>query len=119
QITFGLVFDATWKSFDLSAVFSGQAQVSQYVLPESGTVGNYYSSWADNRWSPSNPEGTYPRVSERSSSAVSGGLYRNNFWLNNAAFVRLKNVQLGYTLPTDWMKKFSITSARVYASGFN
>lgn len=119
QMTFGLVFDASWKNFDISAVFSGQAQVSQYVLPESGTVGNYYSSWANNRWSPNNPNGSYPRVSERSSSAVSGGLYRNDFWLNNAAFVRLKNVQLGYSFTGDWMERLSISNARIYASGFN
>ncbi|MFP5436947.1 MAG: SusC/RagA family TonB-linked outer membrane protein [Bacteroidia bacterium] len=119
QIIFGLSADASYKNFDISLLFSGQTQVSQYVLPESGTVGNYYSSWADNRWSPTNTGGTYPRVSDRSSSAVSGGLYRNNFWLNDATFVRLKNVQLGYTIPADFVKQYGITSLRFYASGFN
>ncbi|RAV30185.1 SusC/RagA family TonB-linked outer membrane protein [Sinomicrobium soli] len=119
QMTFGLVMDADYKNFDLSVVFSGQAQVSQYVLPESGTVGNYYSSWADNRYSPSNPGGSYPRVSERASSAVSGGLYRNNFWLNDASFIRLKNVQLGYTVPKSIFEKYGIEHLRVYASAFN
>lgn len=119
QMTFGLVLDAAYKNFDLSVVFSGQAMVSQYVLPESGTVGNYYSTWADNRYSPSNPNGSYPRVSERASSAISGGLYRNNFWLNNATFVRLKNIQLGYTVPNQVLEKFGISSLRLYASAFN
>lgn len=119
QMTFGLVLDAEYKNFDISLVFSGQAQVSQYVLPESGTVGNYYSSWADNRWSPNNPNGTYPRVSERSSSAISGGRFRNNFWLNDASFVRLKNIQLGYNVPSTFSEKFGISSLRVYASAFN
>lgn len=119
QMIFGLSADASYKNFDISVLFSGQTQVSQYVLPESGTVGNYYSSWADNRWSPTNTGGTYPRVSDRSSSAVSGGLYRNNFWLNDASFVRLKNVQLGYTIPSDFVKKYGITNLRFYASGFN
>jgi len=119
QMTFGLVADASYKNFDISLVFSGQAQVSQYVLPESGTVGNYYSSWADNRWSPTNPDGTYPKVSDRSSTAVSGGRYRNNFWLNDASFVRLKNVQLGYTVPANFLEKYGISSFRVYASAFN
>ncbi len=119
RITFGLNLNVGWKNFDISALIAGQAQVSQYVLPESGTVGNYYSSWADNRWSPANPEGTFPRVSERSSSAVSGGLFRNNFWLNDASFVRLKNIQIGYSLPSDLLERFSIGSARIYASAFN
>ncbi|MES2485780.1 MAG: SusC/RagA family TonB-linked outer membrane protein, partial [Bacteroidota bacterium] len=119
QMTFGFVADASYKNFDISLVFSGQAQVSQYVLPESGTVGNYYSTWADNRWSPANTSGTYPRASERASTAVSGGMYRNNFWLNDASFVRLKNVQVGYTIPNTFLEKYGISSFRVYASAFN
>lgn len=119
QMTFGLTADASYKNFDISVVFSGQTQVSQYVLPESGTVGNFYSSWADNRWSPTNINGTYPRVSERSGTAISGGGRRNNFWLNDASFVRLKNVQLGYTLPSDILNSYGISSFRIYASAFN
>ncbi|AVR45594.1 SusC/RagA family TonB-linked outer membrane protein [Christiangramia fulva] len=119
RITFGLTFDATYKNFDFSAVISGQGQVRQYVLPESGTIGNFYSSWANNRWSPNNPDGTYPRVSERSSSAVSGGLYRNDFWLDNNAFGRLKSVQLGYTFSEDWTDKIGLSRVRLYTSAFN
>ncbi|WP_246581387.1 SusC/RagA family TonB-linked outer membrane protein [Echinicola shivajiensis] len=119
QITFGMTLHAEYKNFDFSAVISGQSQVNQYVLPESGTVGNFYSSWADNRWSPNNTEGSFPRVSERASSAVSGGLYRNNFWLNDATFARLKNIQIGYNLPQSFLDKYSIGSLRVYANAFN
>jgi len=119
QITFGLTLHAEYKNWDFSAVVSGQSQVNQYVLPESGTVGNFYSSWADNRWSPNNTDGSYPRVSERASSAVSGGLYRNNFWLNDATFARLKNIQIGYNLPQSILERFSIGSLRVYANAFN
>ncbi len=119
QITFGLNLNASWKNFDFSALFSGQTNVRQYVLPESGTVGNYYSSWADNRWSPDTPDGTYPRVSERASSAVSGGLFRNDFWLDDASFIRLKNIQIGYSLPSSILDRLSVSNARIYASGFN
>jgi len=119
QLTFGLNLHAGWKNFDFSAVISGQSRVNQYVLPESGTVGNFYSSWSDNRWSPNHTEGTYPRVSERSSSAISGGLFRNNFWLNDASFARLKNIQVGYTLPAELLERFALGSVRVYANAFN
>jgi TonB-linked SusC/RagA family outer membrane protein len=118
-LTYGLVFSGGFKAFDASIVFSGQGMVSQYVLPESGQVGNYYSSWADNRWSPSNPDGSYPRVDTRASSSINGGQYANDFWLNNASFVRLKNVEIGYTLPKISLSKFKISSLRVYASAFN
>jgi hypothetical protein len=86
-------------------LFSGQAQVSQYVLPEAGSIGNFYSSWADNRFSPSNPNGTYPRVTDRASNAISGGQYNSTFWLNDASFLRLKNVQLGYNLTVSFPVK--------------
>ncbi|TKK65314.1 TonB-dependent receptor [Ilyomonas limi] len=119
QITYGLNLYAAYNNFDLSAVFAGQSEVSQYVLPEAGSIGNFYSSWADNRWSPGNPDGMYPRVTDRASSAISGGLYSNTFWLNNAAFVRLKNVELGYNIPANILNRIRISGIRVYASAFN
>lgn len=119
EITFGLNFSTSWKNLDFSMVFAGQAKVSQYVLPESGTVGNFYSSWADNRWSPNNVNGSYPRVDTRASSSINGGLYQNNFWLNDASFVRLKNIELGYTVPSIALSKINIKDVRFYVSGFN
>jgi len=119
EITFGLNFSANWKNFDLSMVFSGQTRVTQYVLPESGTVGNFYSSWADNRWSPSNPNGTYPRVDTRASSSINGGLNFNNFWINDASFVRLKTLEIGYTLSSSILSQIKIKDIRVFVSGFN
>ncbi|SDN04041.1 SusC/RagA family TonB-linked outer membrane protein [Siphonobacter aquaeclarae] len=118
-LSYGLVLNAGYGAFDASAVFAGQGMVSQYVLPESGQVGNFYSSWADNRWSPTNPNGSYPRVDTRASSSINGGLYANNFWLNNASFLRLKNVEIGYTLPKSTLSRLKLQSVRVYASGFN
>jgi TonB-dependent starch-binding outer membrane protein SusC len=119
QITYGFNVYADYNGFDLSVVLSGQSKVSQYVLPEAGSVGNFYSSWADNRWSPSNPDGSFPRVTDRASSAYSGGQYGNTFWLNDASFLRLKNVELGYSLNSGLLKKINISGVRVYASGFN
>jgi TonB-linked SusC/RagA family outer membrane protein len=119
EITYGIVMGADYKGVDVSVVFAGQTRVSQYVLPESGTIGNFYSSWADNRWSPTHTSGYYPRVDERASSSVNGGLYANNFWLNNASFLRLKNVELGYTINADVLSRARIAGLRVYASAFN
>nr|WP_294790284.1 TonB-dependent receptor [uncultured Mucilaginibacter sp.] len=118
-MTYGFNLNAAYKNFDLSMLFAGQSKVSQYVLPETGTIGNFYSSWADNRFSASNPNGTYPRVTERASSAISGGQYNNTFWLDNASFLRLKNVQLGYNFGSSVLSKMKIAGLRVYASAFN
>lgn len=118
-ITYGAMLNFGYGDFDLSAVFAGQAKVSQYVLPESGTVGNFYSSWADNRWSPTNTNGSYPRVDTRASSSINGGLYNNTFWLDNASFLRLKNIELGYTLPASKLSLLHMQSARLYVNAFN
>lgn len=119
QVTYGFNFNASYKNFDLSVLFAGQTQVSQYVLPESGSIGNFYSSWADNRFSAANPNGSYPIVTERASNATSGGGYRNTFWLNNASFLRLKNVELAYNLKGEFLSKIKISGVRLFASGFN
>jgi TonB-linked SusC/RagA family outer membrane protein len=119
QIVYGLNLTAGYKNFDLSILFAGQAQVNQYVLPESGVIGNFYSSWANNAWSPSNPNGSYPKVSDRASNAVSGGSYNNTFWLNDASFLRLKNVQLGYSLSSQVLSRLHIKGLRLFVSGFN
>ncbi len=119
QLTYGLNVTAGWKNFDISILFAGQARVSQYVLAESGTVGNFYSTWADNRWSPSNVNGSYPRVDTRASASINGGSYKNNFWLNDASFMRLKNIAIGYNVPSTLTSKLRLSNLRVYANAFN
>jgi hypothetical protein len=58
-------------------------------------------------------------VDTRTSSSINGGLYNSNFWLQNASFVRLKNVELGYNLSTDWLARIKMQSVRVYLNAFN
>ncbi|MDT3405467.1 SusC/RagA family TonB-linked outer membrane protein [Mucilaginibacter terrae] len=119
RITYGFTLNAAYKNFDFTALLAGQAQVAQYVLPESGTIGNFYRSWADNRFGPNTPDGTFPMVTERSSSAISGGLYPSTFWLNNASFLRLKNLQVGYNVNANFLSKIKVSALRVYFSAFN
>ena len=119
QLTYGLNVTAGWKNFDISILFAGQARVSQYVLAEAGTVGKFYSTWADNRWSPSNVNGSYPRVDTRASASINGGSYKNNFWLNDASFMRLKNIAIGYNVPSTLTSKLRLSNLRVYANAFN
>jgi TonB-linked SusC/RagA family outer membrane protein len=119
ELTYGFNISVGWKIIDLSVLLAGQSRVSQYVLSESGTIGNFYSSWADNRWSPSNPDGSYPRVDTRASTSINGGQYRNNFWLNDASFLRVKNVALGITVPAELTTKAGISNLRFNINAFN
>jgi TonB-dependent starch-binding outer membrane protein SusC len=119
QITYGFTASAFYQNFDLSILLQGQARSVQYVLTEAGEVGNFFSSWADNRWSPTNPDGTYPRVDVRTSSSINGALNKNDFWLYNTAFLRIKNVELGYNLPAAVAEKIKLNGARIYVNAFN
>jgi TonB-dependent starch-binding outer membrane protein SusC len=119
QIVYGFTAGLTYKNFDLTILLQGQARSVQYVLTEAGEVGNYFNSWAENRWSPSNPEGTYPRVDVRTSSSINGSLYKNDFWLYNTSFMRIKNVELGYNLPESLAGKVKLNGARIYVNAFN
>ncbi|MDN5217253.1 TonB-dependent receptor [Fulvivirgaceae bacterium BMA12] len=119
QMIYGVTLGGSYKNFDLTVLLQGQGRSVQYVLAESGEVGNFFSSWADNRWSPDNPDGTYPRVDVRTSSSINGGLNRNDFWLQNTSFLRIKNVELGYNISGDLLGKVGFQSARIYVSGFN
>ena len=117
QIVYGFNIGGTLGNFDLTVLLQGQARVVQYVLTEAGEVGNYFNSWAENRWSPSNIDGTYPRVDVRTSSSINGSLYRNDFWLYNTSFMRIKNVEIGYNFPA--VQKMRLAGARLYVSAFN
>lgn len=119
RIVYGLTLGGAYKNWDFSVLLQGQAQVQQYLATESGSIGNYFSSWADNRWSPTNPNGTYPRVDTRTSTSINEGSRPNNFWLVNTSFLRVKTVELGYNLPENVLSKIGLDSARLYLSGFN
>jgi len=119
QIVYGISPALEYNNFDFTMMIQGQARVAQLVMPESGTIGNFFSSWADNRWSPDNINGSYPRVDTRTTSSINAGLNVNNFWLDNTAFLRIKSVELGYTLPTSLLSRLHIQKTRIYSNVSN
>jgi hypothetical protein len=118
EITYGIPLALGWRGLDLNVLLQGQANVLQYVLLESGSTGNFFARDAQNRWRPDQPDGSFPRVADKMYDGVNGA-YPNTFWLQNTSFLRLKNLELGYALPGELLKKFGIGSLRVYVSGFN
>ncbi len=118
EITYGVPINLSYRGIDLNILVQGQARVSQYLLLESGSTGNFFAVDAANRWRPDNIDGTFPRVADKMYDSVNGA-YPNTYWLKNASFVRLKNVELGYNFPAALLTKAKIQSVRVYVSGFN
>lgn len=115
----GLSANVSYKQFDVSILFQGAAGGTVYLNPESGEIGNYYASWVANRWTPENTNATWPRVFNRSNEYWSPGNQRNTFWLFSTDYIRLKSMEIGYSLPTSLLKKLDIERLRVYVSGMN
>lgn len=115
----GLSANLSYKQFDASILFQGATGGTVYLNPESGEIGNYYASWVENRWTPENTNASWPRVFNRSNEYWSPGNQRNTFWLFSTDYVRLKSMEIGYTLPASLLNKLAIERLRVYISGQN
>jgi len=117
KYVFGLNSNFQFKNFDLNIFFQGQAGVRNYD-GQAGTIGGTDFTnglvWrATDRWSPTNPNGTMPRADAYQPGATT-------FFLFDASFVRLKTVELGYSIPTSLLSKTNVLkSLRVYVSAFN
>ncbi|SDL00521.1 Enterobactin outer-membrane receptor [Sphingobacterium mizutaii] len=113
----GLNLGFTYKNFDLSVLLQGAMGAETRIgTDESGAIGNYLIDFYENRWSIDNPSSEHPRITDRSDQYFS---YNNTYWMRNTDYLRLKNVELGYNAPTDWTKKFGVSSLRVFVSGQN
>jgi TonB-linked SusC/RagA family outer membrane protein len=103
--------------FDASILFQGTAGAVAYISPESGEIGNYYNDYAVNRWTPTNPSSTYPRAWNRDNEYWRS--QGNTFWLHNTDYIRLKNIEIGYNLPSSALNAMGIAGFRVYVNGLN
>ena len=112
----GLSLGARWKNFDLSVLFQGSAGGQIYLQTESGTIGNYLQWSYDHRWTVDNPSTVDPRIVDRNSQYFSNG---TTYWLRKTDYIRLKNLELGYTLPATIASKVGLNNLRVYVNGLN
>lgn len=118
DFTFGINLTAQYKSFDLSMLVAGQLGNEIYRTFERQDVpnNNYTAEWKD-RWSESNPGGSYPRVTTGPGAAFNNS--PSDFYVEDGSFMRIKNLQIGYTVPTNIINKIKLTKARVYFSADN
>ena len=121
-ITFGFNLGATYKGWDIMAFFQGATDVYGYMETEAigsinGDTGKPAALWLDN-WNENNKDAKYPRL-ENGLNGASMPSTVSDFWLQNGTYLRLKNLQIGYTFPKAWMSKLGINKLRVYYSGQN
>ena len=129
RYTFSMNLGADWNSFFLSAFFQGVGKQDWFPNSEASVFWgqynrpyNYLPRWhLENHWTPENPDAYMPRYVGRVANR-SGGILRNNpqtAYLQNIAYIRLKNIQFGYNLPGGLVSKIGAESGRVYISGDN
>lgn len=118
ELVFGLNFEAQWKGFDLSVLFQGQGRARYYYAPLMDPVsGNVEREAAEKAWTLNNTDSDWPRLG---SNVSNGHTTRSSFYYRDASFLRLKNVELGYTFNQAMFgTKVGIRSLRIYIAGYN
>ncbi|MEL6190935.1 MAG: TonB-dependent receptor [Bacteroidota bacterium] len=120
NFNFGGTVSFTWDAFDFSALFQGATGAFARFQTESGDIGNFLKYNHDNRWSIENPSSEHPRLASRGDTYYTGGNFGNNtYFLFSKDFIRLKNIELGYTLPNSIMEKVKIANLRIYVNALN
>jgi TonB-dependent starch-binding outer membrane protein SusC len=117
---FGATFELKYKGFDFNLLFQGATGASIRIQTESGDIGNFLKYSHDNRWTIDNPSSEHPRLASRGDTYYTGGSFGNNtYFLFSKNYIRLKNMEIGYTIPASLTKKAKISSLRVYLNGLN
>lgn len=128
RYSYSINLDADWNGFFFSAFFQGVgkqdwwpgAEADYFWGPYNRPYNRVPKSMVDKIWSEANPNTYFPRL--RGYSAQSGGGELTTVqtkYLQNIAYIRLKNIQVGYNLPQTVVSKLRMSNARVYISGEN
>jgi hypothetical protein len=117
RYTYGINLSSSYKGFDLSIFVQGVGKVDvntvQINKAPISQDGNFKEMHLDS-WTPSNTGAEFPRLVRTTQNYVS-----SSYWIKSGAYMRLKNIQLGYTLPTLVSQKLGLPTLRVFASGQN
>ncbi|MCF2491941.1 SusC/RagA family TonB-linked outer membrane protein [Dyadobacter chenhuakuii] len=120
--TGGASINLGYKAFDLSVLMQGTLGGLQIVgLTESGDIGNYLKYDYDHRWTIDNPTSEYPRLTNRNNRYYTntGQAGINNYFLKSNNYLRVKNVEIGYNLPSELGSKIGLSKFRIYVNGLN
>lgn len=138
ELMYGLNVNLAYKGFDFSALLQG-AGMSHVSLAgtyegSSGTSGvddntpftrtfyGYGNSpyfLMENAWRPDNPNAEFPRMTAYKASLSAHNAHKNSGWVRKGDYLRLKSVQIGYSLPQAWITGAKIQQVRLYATGSN
>jgi TonB-linked SusC/RagA family outer membrane protein len=132
EVVYGFGFSSSYKGFDLSAFFTGQDRMTFFIDPSKVSpfvpsnqdyiYGNtqLLKDFADNHWSPENQNlyALYPRLAVNSAD-LENNAQTSTWWMRNGRLLRLKSLEVGYTLPQRISSKIKLNSCRIYLNGLN
>ncbi len=126
EINYGFGLSAGYKNLDFSVFFSGSARSSFWIdaaamspfVRDGGMETGLAKFIADDHWNEQsqNPYAAWPRLSN---TVIGSNTRRNTWFMRDGAFLRLKSAEIGYSLPTQMVKRIGLSSCRFYASGTN
>jgi TonB-linked SusC/RagA family outer membrane protein len=125
RLTFGFTYNVSYKQFDASIFIQGVGRRSTFIRGE--LVEPFHFNYGQTMyqhqldfWTPTNTNAEYPRLAANGSASNENNFRRgSDLYIYNAAYARLKNVQLGYTLPKKLATKIGMQNLRAYLSGQN
>lgn len=115
DFTYGITLTAGWKGFDLTVFGTGSQGNDIFNCinrPDFAASNKMKEVFYDNRWTASNPNGSVPRA-----GATNMDKYQiSDALVYDGSFFKIKQIQLGYTFPKNWMKKLCVGNLRIYGS---
>ena len=126
RINYGFGGSIKWKGISLDLHFQGVGKYDRFVggvdggfYQHGGAVRPYFPIWtSDKVYDPDlNPGGVYPRITGK--SWYESGAGNTSYWLRNGAYLRLKNLNIGYDLPKVLLRPLGITNAQVFVNATN
>ncbi|WP_198175057.1 SusC/RagA family TonB-linked outer membrane protein [Spirosoma arboris] len=124
RYSFALNLGADWKGFDIQAIFQGVGQRTifregNWRVPFGSIFQGQTDFWVGDTWTPTHTDATYPVISAgQNGTTYNTYNYQISDWsVQNGAYVRLKNLVVGYTLPPVITKKIRVDRLRIYYSG--
>ena len=122
---FGFSIGLSYKGFDISGLLQGAlgrwVNISgEALMGRDFEYAQLMADWKDNYWTADRPDAKYPRLMGQKNENNGGDMTRNSsYWLKNGNYARLKNFEVGYTLPKRWINAIKISNLRIYANGNN
>lgn len=125
RINYGFGLNGSWKGISVSALFQGVLAYDRIISnldgpgirQHGGGFRPYYPIWADDVWTAENPGAKYPRVV--GANWAESGTEASSFWIRNGAYLRLRDLNISYSLPLRVTDRMKIKGVNVFFNGTN